>query len=142
MPTDTGSLTVTVALVGDEALSDLGTTDSTPVFALEQAVNVTITNDGKYTWPLIYILGPCKNPRISNLTVGRSLAWYRLEMVDGDVLQVNCRNKTSLLNGAAVAGSQPDDAGYWPLVNGDNEIQTGAEQLITGNVSLTFAERR
>lgn len=82
--------------------------------------------------PVIRIFGPCTNPRVENVTLGRKLEFTAsggLAIAAGDYLELNVRNRTARLNGSAAVGDNRYKylnfavSKWWTLAPGDNVIR-------------------
>lgn len=61
---------------------------------------VTVVNDGTApTWPVLRLYGPVTDPRVENQTTGERLLFTGLSVAAGDWLEVDCRERTVLVNG-------------------------------------------
>lgn len=83
----------------------------------------TLTNAGSLpTHPTITIHGPATNPRLENVTTGRTLE-LAITVADGEFLEVDMYEHTVLLGGTASRYNAVTSADFWPLVKGANEVR-------------------
>lgn len=127
MPTDAGTVTVTVADSGADALAESATDVWVcQPYASEEGVfqTGTATNTGASTaYPRVTVTGPGVNPGIVNETTGDEMLWGTdpndpLILTDTDTLVANCRTRRVSLNGTSA-----------PTPNGWLTLQPGANTL-------------
>lgn len=85
----------------------------------------TITNSGDFAaYPTVRIIGPITNPRLKNLTTGKTLSLITT-VPDGQYAEVNMKNETVLMNGVTqmINTLDPTTSEWWPLIPGDNNVQ-------------------
>lgn len=86
-----------------------------------QSNSTTLVNAGNFeTRPVITITGTCNNPRIQNVTTGRTLR-LNISLTSPDFLVVDCAKRTVLLNGTA--------SRYAAKVGDWLELAAGANQI-------------
>jgi len=85
--------------------------------------SVNVVNNGNVsTSPVLTVYGPVTDPKIFNNTLG-TVTWFAgLTLSAGDTLVIDCDNRTALLNGASVAGSQVQGTQWIQLAPGINNI--------------------
>lgn len=109
------------------------------------ASDLTLINAGSVPTPVVLeFLGPADSPTLVNTTTGQQLG-FDINLVDGDVLTVDTRVGTVLLNGSAdrlytrTLTSSPILGFY--LVPGENEMHMFAETWDTGSgVNITYRD--
>lgn len=84
---------------------------------------VNVTNNGNVaTFPVLTFYGPITDPKVFNNTMG-TITWFAgVTMVAGDILVVDCGNKTALLNGVSITGKQVQGTQWIQLQPGTNNI--------------------
>lgn len=98
--------------------------------------SVDVINTGAFdTPPVVVINGPATSPRVQNLTTGEFMQ-LDFEVMSGETLTLNFRDKTALLNGIANRWNYRRYGSTWfPLRPGSNPIQY---TLAAGSGSLTI----
>lgn len=107
--------------------------------ALGESGIVVCANAGTADAPvLLRVDGPVTNPRVENITAGKTIA-LSLTLADGDHLLIDTQSRTVLLGGTADRYSALTSASEWfSLVPGANEVRFGAS---AGSGSLTVTWR-
>lgn len=109
-----------------------------PVIYTPGSSPTTVTNSGTAAvYPTITLTGSATNPVITNRTTN---LFTSLSLTTGptDVLVIDMRQRTILLNGGSVFGSQGAGSAFWSLVTGGNSIAlttSSGTDNVTGNVS-------
>ena len=109
------------------------------------ASDATVNNDGFTPTPVILdFQGPMSNPKLINTTTGQQLG-FDISLVTSDVLTVNTRTGTVLLNGSAdrlytrTLTSSP--VLNFTLIPGDNEMHLTAGTWSVGSgVTITYRD--
>lgn len=104
--------------------------------AVSAAGTIVADNDGSFNAPVVLrIDGPVTDPRIENLTVGRTIE-LDMTLAEGEFVVIDTKARTVLLAGTANRYSNltPDNQ-WWDLAPGANEItfraSTPDEALLT-----------
>ena len=100
----------------------------------------SILNAGTFeTRPLLTLTGPVTNPTITNVTTGQFLTFTGLTMGAGDVLVVDLKGHTAILNGTTnERGLLSASSSWWTLAPGYTTVQYTANTTLTGS-TLTVA---
>ena len=100
-----------------------------------------VNNIGNFaTRPVATINGPCTNPRIENVTVGRTIQ-VNISLAGTDSLTIDFDKRTILLNGTASRYNSLDpDSQWWDLVPGLNEVRYAADSF-QGQSSMDLVYR-
>lgn len=94
-----------------------------PLYISPDEQPVAVNNSGSDTvLPNIIITTQATNPRIINRTTNKVMS-IGLTVSVGSKLQIDMKNKTILLDGLNVYGSQTSDSSFWGLNPGDNVIE-------------------
>ena len=82
----------------------------------------TVNNAGNETvYPIITIETKATNPIIINRTTNESFG-VDLVMADGDILEIDMKNRTVTYNGLNIYGLRHEGSSFWGLAAGDNII--------------------
>lgn len=88
------------------------------------ALPTTINNSGTVAlYPLITLTNQMTNPMITNTTTGQFFFLQGLTTTAGDVLVIDMKNHTVLLNGGSVLPYVTLPSTWWPLITGNNTIK-------------------
>lgn len=68
--------------------------------AADSGLGICVNGGNRATWPVFTITGPVTNPRIENLTLGKTLR-FQISLSPGQELTINSQDKTVILDGAA-----------------------------------------
>ncbi|MGO4470331.1 hypothetical protein AB4Y95_00130 [Arthrobacter sp. M-10] len=83
----------------------------------------TVNNTGNATiFPTITLTDKMTNPSITNQTTGQFFTLTGLTTTAGDVLKIDMKNRTVLLNGGSVLPFMTSTSSWWPLIPGNNSI--------------------
>jgi hypothetical protein len=83
----------------------------------------TVNNTGNVTvYPTITLTNKMTNPTITNQTTGQFFTLTGLTTTAGDVLVIDMKNRTVLLNGGSVLPFVTSTSSWWPLLPGNNGI--------------------
>ncbi|MDQ0825427.1 hypothetical protein QFZ60_001600 [Arthrobacter sp. B2I5] len=83
----------------------------------------TVNNTGNVTiYPTITLTDIMTNPTITNQTTGQFFTLSGLTTAAGDVLKIDMKNRTVLLNGGSVLPYVTSTSSWWPLLPGNNSI--------------------
>lgn len=83
----------------------------------------TVNNTGNATiYPTITLTDKMTNPSITNQTTGQFFTLTGLTTTAGDVLKIDMKNRTVLLNGGSVLPFVTSTSSWWPLLPGNNSI--------------------
>lgn len=109
-----------------------------PVVYAAGSSPTAVANSGEVTvYPTITLTGSMTNPTVSNLTTGLSLG-LTMTTAPGDVVVIDMRAKTVLLNGGNVYGLLTAGSSFWGLQSGSNSITlntTSAGDSVSGLLS-------
>lgn len=100
----------------------------------------TITNGGNaYSWPILYIRGAVTNPRVYSLQAGRAVQLSYTTTQATDVIAIDMKNKTIVLNGSTnLLSAKSTDSQWFSLAPGTNTIQfTSSSTSDTGTLEVT-----
>lgn len=108
-------------------------------WGIAQSDSQFITNDGNFDAPVsIRIDGPVLNPRIENLTLGKTIE-LDIDVAVGDYLDIDPDARTVLLNGTASRYSSLTQASQWWLLEpGPNEVRFRAATATAATMTLTW----
>lgn len=101
----------------------------------------TATNSGNVgAHPVWTLSGPLTNPRLENVTTGRTLT-TALDLLNGETLVVDFKERTILLGGTASRYSTLTSGAeaWWTLEPGANELRLGADAG-AGTASVAFRD--
>jgi hypothetical protein len=113
----------------------------------EGAGSVTVTNEGNAAAdPVIDIYGPVTNPTLSNLTLGRELAFEDLDLGASTFLRIDFATRQVLLEGTSDYRSKIDwgasdwwDSNVNGLEPGENQIQLRGDSIADpAKAQITF----
>ena len=94
-----------------------------PLYISPDEQPVAVNNSGSDTvLPNIIIATQATNPRIINRTTNKVMS-IGLTVSASSKLEIDMKNKTILLDGLNVYGSQTSDSSFWGLDPGDNVIE-------------------
>ena len=95
----------------------------------------SINNAGNIeTRPLLSLSGPVTNPTFTNVTTGQYLTFSGLVMGAGDVLVVDMKAHTAILNGTTnERGLLTAGSVWWTLAPGFTTVQYTANSTLTGS---------
>jgi hypothetical protein len=100
----------------------------------------TVNNSGNVTiFPTITLTDKMTNPTITNQTTGQFFSLTGLTTTAGDVLKIDMKNRTVLLNGGSVLPFVTSTSSWWPLLPGNNSVNlTTASGTDTTVATLTW----
>lgn len=100
---------------------------------------LSVTNAGSFaTSPTIRIDGPVSNPRIENVTAGRTLA-FDITLDAGDYLLVDTEQRTVMLNGTTSRYNALASASVWfELEPGTSEVRFSAPLTSAATMLMTW----
>lgn len=83
----------------------------------------SVENEGSVTaWPVIKIFGPCTNPQVDNVTIGKTYDFPSLSVADGEVITIDTVQRT--IQNASAVSKMPDldltASEWWGLEPGEN----------------------
>lgn len=98
---------------------------------------VTVTNAGTVTaYPVLELYGPCTNPRIENQTTGGALVFSNLTLADGEMVEIDTRERTIFLEGDELQSRYDRldfaESSWWALAPGDNSVRFYPESFDVG----------
>lgn len=83
----------------------------------------TVSNTGPVIiYPVITLTGSMTNPIITNQTTGQFFALSPFTTGSSDVLVIDMKNRTVLLNGSSVLPARVTTSTWWALLSGNNVI--------------------
>lgn len=83
----------------------------------------TVNNTGNVTvYPTVTLTNKMTNPTVTNQTTGQFFTLSGLTTTAGDVLVIDMKNRTVLLNGGSVLPFVTSTSSWWPLLPGNNGI--------------------
>ena len=83
----------------------------------------TVNNAGNETvYPIIRIETKATNPQLINRSTNAFMG-VEIAMLDGDVLEIDMKNKTVTYNGLNIYGLQMVGSSFWGLAAGDNILE-------------------
>lgn len=68
--------------------------------------------------------GGAEDPEFANVTTGQTFKLEGIVMTGGQELVIDMGERTAFLDGSNVLGARTSDSEAWPLVPGENEIET------------------
>jgi hypothetical protein len=134
------SLSLTVAVGGGLTYPLVYPLDYGPAPVSTSSTTATNAGDAA-SWPLIAFMGPIVRPSMYNAATG-ALLEYALTLTSTDVLVIDCRAGTVLLNGVDRAYTRTEactPVASFLLVKGDNPLTLRAQSWGAGNsASVTW----
>jgi hypothetical protein len=112
------------------------------IFGAGTGNSASIENDGTApaTWRA-EITGSTPNPKIIHLESGNFIELVGFTVAPGDVLEIDSKNKTILLNGTASRRSFMTNASRWfDLQPGANTIQFSSGGVTTGSLTIYWRD--
>ena len=112
------------------------------VFGAGTGGSASVVNNGNAPAPWVAtISGDTPNPRITHVESGKFIEFVGLTIVAGDVLTLDSKNKSVLLNGTASRRSYMTAASRWfDLQPGSNTIQFSSGGITTGQLTFTWRD--
>jgi hypothetical protein len=99
--------------------------------------SVMVTNAGSFQMkPTVRFTGPFNNPRIENVTTGKTLE-LDLIIASGDYVDVDFAAATVLLNGTA-SRYYTKSGVFWTLEPGDNEVRIGSTSYDAASAATIY----
>lgn len=107
--------------------------------AITESGTITAVNAGNFdTGATIRVDGPVTNPRIENLTVGKTIE-IDIVVATGDFLEIDTEENTVLLNGTASRyDNLTSTSQWWDLQPGSNEVRFRASTTTAATLTLTW----
>ena len=107
-----------------------------------QQSNVVAVGGRAPTWPVVTIVGPARNPRLTHSGQGRAIR-IDIDVQVGDVLEVDPARQTVQLNGSPRFETVRADNQWWQLAPGGNTlVYSRASSGLTGASSQVTVEWR
>ncbi|SIS11295.1 phage distal tail protein [Williamsia sterculiae] len=95
----------------------------TPVVWAPGAQPTTINNTGTVpTYPVITLTNQMSSPMIMNKTTGQFFTLSGLTTAAGDIVVIDMKNRTVLLNGGSILPYMTSASTWWSLVPGNNSV--------------------
>lgn len=111
----------------------------TPVTWAPGSQPIAINNTGGVIiYPVITLNNAMTNPTITNVTTGQSFSLNGFTTAAGDVVVIDMKNRTVLLNGGSVLPYVTTSSIWWSLIPGSNSVSlnsTNGADTVTGTVS-------
>jgi hypothetical protein len=96
----------------------------TPLTWAAGGMPVTVNNTGDVSlYPVITLTNKVTNPTIMNVTTGQFFFLSGFVTAPGDVLVIDMKNRTVLLNGGSVLPYVTTTSTWWLLLPGNNDIK-------------------
>lgn len=117
------------------------------VGSLGNYVDVIVNNGNAPVYPLLTVIGPCVDPRFTNLETERSILWEGT-VASGSRLEIDCEQKTivSIIISTGVETNEfaglapPPDDDFWTLIPGVNTLLFESADS-NGAPSITWREK-
>ena len=104
--------------------------------------SVTIQNFGNYpAYPFFTFVGPLTNPTITDMNTGEQLAMAQTLTDDTESIEIDCYNRTVVLEPSGNVGRQYMSGSFWTIPLGVITVQLGNDNSTdTGKCTISWRD--